>query len=188
MLKLVCFGDSITAGTQGLSKPMLTTKLAEHLKEFEIINAGVSGDNTCDAMSRIQNDVMKHNPDLVTVLFGANDAAFHKMVDIETYKENLYKIIEHIGSDKAILISPAPVDEKLQFDRTNNVLSEYSLIVQEAARDTGSYFIDFFSEFISIDNYQEKLIGLENDGLHFGEKGYDILVRLMVSKIKEIHN
>lgn len=67
MLKMVCFGDSLTARKEGFDKPMLTSKLSSILGNFEVINAGVSGDNTFDALSRIENDVIKHNPDLITV-------------------------------------------------------------------------------------------------------------------------
>lgn len=54
MKKLVCFGDSITAreafedGT-----PRLTPRLRKAfcLSDWEVINAGVSGDNTRDALA-----------------------------------------------------------------------------------------------------------------------------------------
>ncbi|MGP1907982.1 hypothetical protein ACTSEZ_07395 [Metabacillus sp. JX24] len=69
---------------------------------MEIINAGVPGDNTIEAISRIQNDVIKHNSDLVTVLFGANDAAFHKMVNVEVFKDNIYNITQLIKPERTI--------------------------------------------------------------------------------------
>ncbi|QDP41578.1 SGNH/GDSL hydrolase family protein [Radiobacillus deserti] len=185
MLKLVCFGDSITARKEGLDTPMLTTKLAEQLDNFEVINAGVSGNNTVDAISRIENDVMKHKPDLVTVWFGANDAAFHKMVDLNTYKSNMYKITQMIKPERTILISPAPVDENVQFARSNDVLFDYASAVKQVAVDTGSHFVDCFSEMIACDDYPHILKGTRNDGLHFGDKGYDFLVHLLVEKIRE---
>lgn len=186
MPKIVCFGDSITARKEGFDKPLLTSKLSSVLENFEVINAGVSGDNTCDALLRIENDVIKYNPDLVTVLFGANDAAFHKQIDLKTYKENLYKIVYVLKPERTILISPAPVDERVQFARTNEVLSTYAAAVKEVADETNSYFIDFFSEMMSVENYRQILNGLENDGLHFGEEGYDFLVQLIKKKIEAI--
>lgn len=186
MPKIVCFGDSITARKEGFDKPMLTSKLSSVLENFEVINAGVSGDNTCDALLRIENDVIKYNPDLVTVLFGANDAAFHKQIDLKTYKENLYKIVHVLKPERTILISPAPVDERVQFARTNEVLSTYAAAVKEVADETNSYFIDFFSEMMSVENYRQILNGLENDGLHFDEEGYDFLVQLIKKKIEAI--
>ncbi|RDW20122.1 esterase [Oceanobacillus arenosus] len=164
---------------------MLTAKLANQLNGFKIINAGVSGNNTCDAITRIEKDVNKHNTDLVTVLFGANDAAIHKMIDLETYKENLYNITHLIKLEKTIFISPAPVDERVQCARTNEVLFKYA-VVKQVADDTGSYFIDFFSKMISLEDYPKELIGIKNDGLHFGEDGDDLLVGLITKKVKGI--
>lgn len=186
MLKLVCFGDSITARKEGLDAPVLTTKLSEQVEGFEVINAGVSGNNTINAIARIENDVIKHNPDLVTVLFGTNDAAFHKMIDLETYKANIYIITQMIKPERTILITPAPVDEKVQFARTNEVLFDYASAVKQVAVDTGGHVIDLFSKMIVLDDYPQILKGIRNDGLHFGDKGYDFLVRLLVEKIKEV--
>ncbi|SET37637.1 Lysophospholipase L1 [Salinibacillus kushneri] len=186
MLRLVCFGDSITARKEGCSKPMLTTKLSSELENFDIINAGVSGDNTCDALTRIEKDVIKFNPDLVTVLFGANDAAIHKMFDIYTYKTNLYKITHLVKPQKIIFITPSPVDENSQFARTNDTLSKYALVVKQVANDTGSQYIDLFNEMISLENYPKILKGLRDDGLHFGEEGYNFLSGLITKKINEM--
>ncbi len=35
---------------------------------------GVPGDNTFDALHRIEEDVLSHKPDFVTVFLGTNDA------------------------------------------------------------------------------------------------------------------
>ncbi|WP_223254219.1 GDSL-type esterase/lipase family protein [Halobacillus halophilus] len=168
MKTFVCFGDSLTARKEGFEEPMLTTKLAKQLNQYEFINAGVSGDNTVDGLSRIEQDVIAHKPDGVTVLFGANDAAFHKSVPLDLYKKNLYKIVERISPEKTILISPAPVDEKVQKARTNEVLDQYASAAREVAEDTGCHFIDFFHQMISLEDYPIKLRGIKNDGLHFG--------------------
>jgi len=49
-----------------------------------------------------------------------------------------------IKPERTILISPAPVDEKIQFARTNEVLFDYAAAVKQVAVDTGSHFIGFF--------------------------------------------
>ncbi|MGP4074707.1 SGNH/GDSL hydrolase family protein [Halobacillus sp. K22] len=186
MKKLVCFGDSLTARNEGFDQPMLTTKLAKQFNQYEVINAGVSGDNTVDGLSRMERDVMVHEPDGVTVFFGANDAAFHKTVPIELYKKNLFKIVERISPERTILISPAPVDEKVQMARTNAVLYQYAFAAKQVAEDTGCHFIDFYHQMISLEDYPDKLRGIKDDGLHFGEEGYDFLVQLLTEKIKSI--
>ncbi|GAA0596551.1 SGNH/GDSL hydrolase family protein [Virgibacillus siamensis] len=184
--KLVCFGDSITARTEGHREPMLTSKLSSKLNGFTVINSGVSGETTSDALNRIESDVLNHNPNLVTVLFGANDAAFHKMVDLHTFKENLLQITDSVEARKTILITPAPVDENIQFARTNGKLYEYAKKVKEVSFDSGSHHIDLFSKMIVRNDYRELLRGQKNDGLHIGESGYEFLSQLIADKIDEL--
>lgn len=186
MKTLVCFGDSLTARHEGKDSPRLTEKLTSQLPDYQVINAGVSGHTTKDALGRIKKDVLAFNADLVTVLFGSNDAATHKKVALSTYKENMLKIVRLIGPDKTILITPPPVDENLQPNRKNSELARYADVVRQVAEETGSHFIDFYTDLYSRPNYEELLVGILNDGLHFGEAGYDILSQLVSVKIQEI--
>lgn len=68
MNTLVCFGDSITAdetfwnGTQ-----RLTPRLQEQFSNWKVENAGVPGDNTFDALKRIEEDVLSYKPTFVMV-------------------------------------------------------------------------------------------------------------------------
>ncbi|WP_277585085.1 SGNH/GDSL hydrolase family protein [Psychrobacillus antarcticus] len=186
MLEVVCFGDSITARKEGYPSPILTSKLTSKMPGFNFINAGISGNTTEQAMLRFNKDVLSKRPDLVTVLFGANDSATHKFVDLETFKRNISLIAKQIGPEKTILISPAPVDETLQPNRTNERMEQYAQAVREVAEETGSYFIDFFHIFYSLPNYKELLVGELNDGLHFGEAGYELLSDLIAQKVGEL--
>ncbi|MCZ8541388.1 SGNH/GDSL hydrolase family protein [Psychrobacillus psychrodurans] len=186
MLEIICFGDSITARKEGNPSPILTHKLTSKMPNYEFINAGVSGNTTEQAMFRFNKDVLSKRPDAVTVLFGANDSATHKFVDLETFKRNISLFAKQVGPEKTILISPAPVDESLQPNRTNERMEKYAQAVQEVAEETGSYFIDFFHIFYSKPNYRDLLVGEKNDGLHFGEAGYELLSDLIVQKLEEM--
>ncbi|WP_051253095.1 GDSL-type esterase/lipase family protein [Paenibacillus alginolyticus] len=183
-MRLVLFGDSITARTEGHDRPLLTIKLEEKLSgTWNIINAGVPGNNTFDALERIEKDVLIHNPDFVTVLFGANDAAFHKMVQLNDFASNLTNIVTAITSKKTILISPAPVDERIQHARNNTVLKQYAEVVRAISVTTSSHYIDLFTDMLGIHNLSVTLRGLRNDGLHFGELGYDYLSDLISNEL-----
>jgi lysophospholipase L1-like esterase len=193
-MKLVLFGDSITARTEGHDIPLLTIKLEDKLSgNWNIINAGMPGNNTFNALDRIEKDVLFHNPDFVTVLFGANDAAFHnKMVQLNDFERNLTNIVTAITPKKTILISPTPVDERLQHARTNAMLKQYTEIVRAVSEATGSHYIDLFSSMVNLHNLPEILKGLRNDGLHFGELGYDyisnkICEKLLILAAKALH-
>lgn len=186
MLEVICFGDSITARKEGYPSPILTHKMSSKMPNYKFINAGVSGNTTEQAMFRFNKDVLSKRPDVVTVLFGANDSATDKLVDIDTFKRNISLFTKQIGPEKTILISPAPVDESLQRNRTNERLKQYAQVVQEVAEETNSYFIDFFQIVYSKPNYKELLVGEKNDGLHFGEACYELLSDLIVEKIEDM--
>ena len=58
--------------------PRLTPRLQEMFPKWKVVNAGVPGDNTFDALNRIEEDVISYKPDFVTVFLGTNDAVFLK--------------------------------------------------------------------------------------------------------------
>lgn len=140
MKTLVCFGDSITADETFFNgTPRLTPRLQEMFPNWKVVNAGVPGDNTFDALHRIEEDVLSYKPDFVTVFLGTNDAVSFSQVTLQVYKENLEKIVKQISSDKVLLISPAPVDEERQHSRTNEVLGR---------RGSGERNRKLFSKFV----------------------------------------
>jgi len=179
--KLICFGDSITVG-EGLSDEALglIPRLRQVFGTWEIINAGAGGNNTRDALARINEDVLRHNPDIVTVFFGANDAATHKMIDIMEFEGNLEAIISKTGAEKTILISPAPVDEGKPRNRTNEIMGKYTASAAKVAACSNCGLIDLFWEMIVRPDYKNML----SDGLHFSAGGYEFLSGLIIEKLK----
>ena len=88
--KILCFGDSVTVGvTQqsgsdgGLRKELTTVegyvpKLLRRLEErygtgFDLVIEGVGGENTREALDRIDTFIHRHDPDVVLILTGIVD-------------------------------------------------------------------------------------------------------------------
>ena len=67
---LICLGDSITYAPNGY-----VSVLQEKLHDNTIINAGVPGEKTANALVRFKTDVLDRKPDALSIFFGANDAA-----------------------------------------------------------------------------------------------------------------
>ncbi|KAJ7516622.1 hypothetical protein O6H91_22G064800 [Diphasiastrum complanatum] len=121
--KFVLFGDSITqqsflpAGGWGAA-------LADrYARKADIILRGLSGYNSRWALfllDRIFPTAALNPPVLVTVFFGANDAALPdrkskaQHVPLSEYKENLQRIVSHLKglspSTRVVLITPPPID------------------------------------------------------------------------------
>jgi acyl-CoA thioesterase-1 len=92
---LVCFGDSITAGygldTISQSYPAdLERLLAARGYHYRVVNQGVSGNTTKDAVARVNSIVALH-PDVVLVEFGGNDGL--RGLSMEITKKNLDSVL-----------------------------------------------------------------------------------------------
>jgi len=83
MRTIVFFGDSITAGNRSLELPlgdgfvsMVKSKIDDALRldAFEIINSGINGHTVQDLLKRVRSDVSSHEPDMVVIKIGINDA------------------------------------------------------------------------------------------------------------------
>ncbi len=122
------FGDSVTQGcfeVYQTSPSSLETVfdqscayhqyLKERLAEIfpaspvVIVNAGISGDNATQALSRIDRDVLSFKPDLVVVCFGLNDCA-SGIDGLQTYINSMTKIVESIKATGAEVIVMTPCD------------------------------------------------------------------------------
>lgn len=81
---------------------------------FNIINAGISGDNATDAIKRFERDVAVYKPDLVVVCFGLNDSR-QGMEGLNKYKDSLgiiFEKIKEIGGE-ALLMTPNMMNTKV---------------------------------------------------------------------------
>jgi lysophospholipase L1-like esterase len=93
---VVCFGDSITGvyyhtGGRRAYPDMLEIALQKAYPKalVNVVNAGVSGHTTVQALARLDSAVLKHKPQLVTVMFGMNDMV---RVPLDDFKKNMIEI------------------------------------------------------------------------------------------------
>lgn len=184
-MKILFFGDSLTARHEGLNEPMLTAKLKSYFPDHLLINKGVGGNTTNDAMKRFKKDVLSEHADLVVIQFGSNDSAVHKHVSRELYQANLEQMVDAIGPKRCILVTPPPVDESLQPNRSNQVLASYGEAVKEVAKDKGTGFVDLYQAFLEHPDTNEVLRGEENDGLHYGDAGYTLVAETLATVIEK---
>ena len=93
--KIVAFGDSLTAGfglTERESYPyLLQEKLKADGYDYEVVNAGVSGDTSLGGLERIDWVLEQENVQILILELGANDLL--RGAPVEKMKSNLDKII-----------------------------------------------------------------------------------------------
>jgi len=105
---VLALGDSLTAG-YGLTPEQAWPTLLAGKTGWKIINGGVSGDKTDDALARLPALMDEHAPRLVLVTLGGNDM-LRKLPEAQT-RANLARILEQVrggGAQAVLLATPRP--------------------------------------------------------------------------------
>lgn len=175
--KIVMFGDSLTFGYGVYAKDSITS-LIEQKTGIKTINSGLNGDTTRGAIKRMAKDVLAHNADIVTLLFGSNDCApsdFYYVTPYE-FEQNMRKIIEGIEysnpKTQVVLITIPPVDDTVFMPyTTNSRIVPYNDIIRKIAEEKYLPLCDLSAHmlFVSDGNTDEYL---QEDGSHLTEKAY----------------
>jgi acyl-CoA thioesterase-1 len=94
-VRILAFGDSLTAGYGLPEEDTLTARLADALNKMGrpavVINGGVSGDTTADGVTRI-DWALADQPQIMILALGANDML--RGIDPRSTRANLEAIIE----------------------------------------------------------------------------------------------
>jgi lysophospholipase L1-like esterase len=173
----------------------------------DVFNRGFSGYNTRAALKLLpavfpQRQALPSGtavPVMVTVLWGANDAALpgehSQHVPVDEYEDNLVHIAEHLRAKAAegeqteiVFISPPPVEEKLweqhciskgrSMDRSATQTPLYAAACKRAAERAKVHFIDLHH--LIMDEVRNSESGKDlthflNDGLHLARGGNEFL-------------
>jgi acyl-CoA thioesterase-1 len=127
--KIIAFGDSLTAG-YGLAPAesypaLLQEKLNEDGYQYEVVNAGVSGDTTSAGLRRL-DWALEGDVRVVILELGANDIL--RGQPVEQMKKNLSEIISRLKArDITVLLAG--------MESPTNAGGEYMQRVRKAFRD-----------------------------------------------------
>lgn len=157
---IICFGDSLTYGTGASEGKDYPSLLAVMVAE-PVINAGVPGDATADALARLERDVLSRDPKMVLITLGGND--LKNGVDRETAFRNLRTIVEAIQEAGALVVIGG-VD--IPFYGRG-----FGDAYRELAAETGS---------VIIPNVFDDIMGKPSrmsDRIHPNDAGYEIMAR-----------
>ena len=96
VITIVALGDSLTAGYGLARKEAYPALIGERMRsagyEFEVTNAGWSGDTTAGALQRLPEILRRKKIDILIIELGINDA--FRGVPIEEMRSNLQAIID----------------------------------------------------------------------------------------------
>lgn len=137
-VRIVCFGDSVTglyyhSGGRRAYTDMLAIALRRAFPgaSVETFNAGISGHTTVNALERMERDVLRHQPTLVTVMFGLNDMT---RVPLDQYRANLETIIARCRAAGADVLLCTPNAVITTAARPTESLLQYCDVVRDVGR------------------------------------------------------
>lgn len=184
-LKIVAFGDSITAGGDA-SKPELIfwQRWADDLQRkyprarLTAVNAATGGDSTIQGLQRLEAKVLDEKPDLVLIGFGMND---HNLggVPVPDFEQNLKEMIHRIRDETSaeiILFSAFPPNPKWKFG--SHHMADYAAATGRVARDTQTAYADVFTNWQAIAAHKKPEDLLGNNINHPNDFGHWIYFRV----------
>ncbi len=146
---IVCFGDSVTGvyyhtGGRRAYTDMLgiALKKAYPKADLTMINAGISGHATTNALERIERDVLKHKPTLVTVMFGLNAMV---RVPLDQYRANLGTIIDQCQGAGAEVLLCTPNNVITTSGRPTEKLVTYCDAIRAVGKERGIAVCDAYA-------------------------------------------
>jgi len=178
-LKIVAFGDSLTAGYGLPAQDAFPARLERALKakgiNVEIENAGVSGDTASGGLSRIDWSI-PDGTDAVILELGANDML--RGVDPKVTREALDSILAKLKERNiAVLLCGMRAAPNLGGEYVRG----FESIFDELAQKYDVVFYPFFLDGVAT---QAKLA--LRDGLHPNAAGVDVIVAGIMPKVEKL--
>jgi len=193
-LIIVFFGDSVTYG-YGLSNPsesffgriqnIINAGVYENVR---IINAGVSGDDTDEAFTRISS-VKAFDPDIVIFAFGLNDCQ-NQHLDPSRFRQNILRMINTFPPKTRIVLATSNTFMETGQDiwkKLNLSLVVYMDELRSIARNRGYLLVDVhkvWKEQLHLDS--RLLESLYVDPTHPSAKGHQLIYETYMDVLRKL--
>lgn len=199
-MKIVFFGDSITDCDRNRNDEtslgngyvkVLADKLRPIYPDMDIalVNKGISGNEVCDLLARVQRDVIDQKPDAVVIMIGINNVIhqfkYGKELNFKQFEKDLVELISRLKEAGIVVIFlepfllPAP-DKK----RMRPVFDKELAIIHRVC-------VEMCDEFVA---YDEMFNGLcqtmpytlySEDGVHPTFKGSNLIANTSIKAIRK---
>ena len=165
---VIAFGDSLTAGYGAAPGEDYPSRLST-IAGVTVQNAGVSGDTTESALSRL-DEVIARNPRIVIVGLGGND--FLRRVDLSTTEANLRTIVRRIQAAGAMVV--------LLGFRFPSLSGNYEDMYERVADEERALLVEGTLKGI-LNNP-----ALKSDEIHPNARGYELMATRIAGTLREL--
>jgi lysophospholipase L1-like esterase len=185
-LKVVAFGDSITAGGDATAPELIywqrwLTALRQRYPKAQItgVNGATGGDTTEQGLARLEEKVLAAKPDLVLVAFGMNDQNVG-FVPLEKFEQNLRTMVDRTragtGAEIILLSSCLP---NPNWHWTSGKMPEYGRATGEVAREKQCAFADVLTNWDAVVKAKKPEDLLANNVNHPNDFGHWIYFQVL---------
>lgn len=187
-LKIVAFGDSITAGGDATEPRLIYwQRWADGLQQrypqarVDAINGATGGDSTPQGLHRLQEKVIAQKPDLVLLGFGMNDHNIGGFgTPLPAFGVNLGTLIDRIRKEtgaEVIVLSTFPPNPKWHYGSHN--MEAYAKATEKVAREKGCAYVDVYQNWVAIEAKKKPEDLLANNINHPNDFGHWIYFELL---------
>ena len=171
---VLALGDSLTSGV-GATAPTSYPAVLQGLTGWDIVNGGISGNTSAQALARLPELLEEHHPALVIVSIGGND--FLKKQSVEALKNNIRSIVSQSQAASAQVVLVA-IPEVSVLAAASGKLSDHALYADLAKELKLPLFADGWSRVLSDSD-------LRSDTVHANAAGYTQFANAFAKWLRE---
>lgn len=200
---IVTLGDSITKGVrQGVTaEETFAARLQLLLKEeagidAEVVNVGIGGERTDQALARLEKDVLARQPAIVTIMYGTNDSYVDKGKDasrltVDEYRAKLQELVKRL---RAAGVTPVLMTEPRWGEKASpngvgehpNVrLEKYVEACRAVAKESETPLVDNYAHWSEAVEKGIDLGAWTTDQCHPNAKGHTEIARTMLAVVRK---
>jgi acyl-CoA thioesterase I len=172
-------GDSLTAGLGLLESQSFPALLQRRLEvegyDFEVENAGVSGDTSAGGLRRL-DWALDGDVRVLLVALGANDGL--RGLSVSDMKSNLSAIIQH-AKGRGIVVVLAGMEAPPNYGQ--EYATAFRQVYRDLAREERVLFIPFL-----LDKVAGHAVLNQSDGIHPNERGAQVVADTLWSVLQPV--
>jgi acyl-CoA thioesterase-1 len=165
---IVAMGDSLTAGLGVNENDAYPAQLERKLRQggyrWHVLNAGISGETSSGALSRI-GWVLKLKPDIVILETGANDGL--RGTDPQLMRKNIEEMLQILEKNDVVVVLAGM---KMLANLGKEYTGAFSAVYRDLAKNNRVILMPFFLAGVAGDQSLN-----QQDGIHPTTAGYRII-------------
>ena len=172
---VLILGDSLTQGVGASSAQTNYPALLKQQTQWNIINGGVSGNTSAQALARLPELLQQHQPKVVIISIGGNDF-LQRLPNSDTQANIAQSIALSQQSGAQVLLVAVP---ELTLAAAVGHHNDHAMYAQLAQSHQVHLLEDAWSDVLADDT-------LRSDAVHANDAGYQVFSKLLVKRLQHI--